>query len=322
MKNPVKTIVFLIVIITIVAGAYYEIADKNIGGKLVAPKNTGNLEIYIQNTSLISNVSAVYMTFSTASLYAEFQGWTNYTSGLRTANLLEPSSPNGTLVDNLSLSPQTFSAVGLNVESVTATINGVNKTLSLASNSIVVSHSFSVLEKKTTSVSIQFDLGSDLNLKSLAFTPNIQSSINGTGANGMANFYVYDAPSYNVSAVYMTFSEISVHGNITGWSNYTTTSNQTVNILNRTQAEAALIGSLSLTAQNYTMMRLYVQNVTATVNGVNETFNLSAPYAFITTPFSVTANGIVNVEIQFNLATDLHVQNKQFTPLVGTTLTH
>lgn len=321
MKNPVKTIVFIVVVITIVAGAYYEISNNNIGSKLISSSNTGNLDIYVTNSSVQNNVSAVYMSFTTASLYEDFHGWTNYTMGVKTVNILSPETPLGALVDNISLSPQTFSAVGLNVNNVTATINGVNKTLYLASNSIIVSHSFSVSQHKTTSVSIEFNLGSDLNLKDLAFTPNIQSSINSTGSNGMADFYVYDSPAPNVSAVYLTFSEISVHGVNTGWSNYTTPVNETINILNRSLANASLVGSLNLSAQQYTMIRLYLNNVTVTINGVNETFNISAPYAFINHPFNVTANGTVNVSIQFNLKQDLDYADNSFNPFLGKTVT-
>lgn len=325
MNSSVKAAVVIVAVLAVVAGAFYEVGVKqNLGDKLVAPQNSGNLNVYVYDAPAAGNVTAVYMTFSVVSLYVNFQGWTNYTLAKHTIEISNLTSTNALLLQNLSLAPQQYSAVGLYVTNVSATINGTDKPFKLASTDIFVSHQFAVITNKTTDVSIQFDLISDLNLDSLVFTPNVGTSF-ATGQKGQnnatANFYVYDAPpsSYNVSAVYMSFSNISLHGEQTGWVNYSVT-NGSINIYNRSEANASLLNSVNISAQNYTMIRLYLQNVTATVNGVNETFKIASPYAMINHPFNVSANGTINVKIQFDLLKDLNVNGQVFTPLIGTTV--
>ncbi len=323
MNSSVKALVFTVAVLAIVAGAYYEIQTKqDLGTKLIAPQNSGQLDLYVYDAPA-HNVSAVYMTFSVISLYVNFVGWTNYSLGKKTVDISDLGASNASLLTGLSLSPQQYTAVGLYVTNVVATVNNVNETFSLASQHALVSHSFSVVTNKTTNIDIQFYLGSDLNLNTKVFTPGIGTSFSagksGSIVNGTANFFTYDKPSLNVSAVYLNFSEISLHGVQTGWNNYSVT-NQTINIFNRSAANASLLNSLSLAPQQYTMIRLYVQNVTATVNGVNETFKIASPYAFINQPFNITSKGTVNVMIQFNLTADLNVNGRMFTPLIGTTV--
>ncbi len=321
METSVKTLVFVTVVITIVAGAGYAIqSNHTIGNKLIGPQTDGNLDVYVYNMPVDYNVSAVYMTFTSVSLYVNFQGWTNYSLEKRTVEISNPSSASMFLVSNITLSQQNFTAIKLNLAGVTANIAGSNKSLSLAATDVFVSHSFSVLDNKTTNVEIMFDLSNDLNLNKSTFTPNIGSSFNTGNASspqsGFANFYVYDAPSYNVSAVYLNFSGISLHGVQTGWVNYSL-SNRSIDILGLTAANASLLGNISVSAENYTMIRLDIQNVTVTVNGVNETFKMASPFAEINHPFDILTNGTMNMKIQFNLNQDVNVHGEVFTPMIG-----
>lgn len=135
-------------------------------------------------------------------------------------------------------------------------------------------------------------------------------------SNGTLNVYVQDAPTTNVSAVYITFSAVSVHGNQTNWTNYTV-GKTTVNILNLTTTNASLLKSITLQAQKYTMIRLYISAVNVTVNGSNVSFALHAPFAFINHSFTVSKNSATQLNIDFNLNQDLNLQSKIFTPNIG-----
>ena len=133
---------------------------------------------------------------------------------------------------------------------------------------------------------------------------------------GTLNVYVQDAPTANVSAVYITFSAVSVHGNQTNWTNYSV-GKTTVNILNLTTTNASLLKSVTLQAQKYTMIRLYISSVNVTVNGSNVSFALKAPFAFINHPFTVSKNSATQLNIDFNLNQDLNMQSQIFTPNIG-----
>ncbi len=137
---------------------------------------------------------------------------------------------------------------------------------------------------------------------------------------GTLNVYVQDAPISNVSAVYITFDAVSVHGNQTNWTNYTV-GNTTVNILNLTTTNASLLKSITLQAERYTMIRLYISSVVVTEQGKNVSFTLHAPFAFINHPFVVSHNSATNVNIEFNLNQDLNMQSKMFTPNIGMVVT-
>lgn len=134
---------------------------------------------------------------------------------------------------------------------------------------------------------------------------------------GTLDVYVQDAPINNVSAVYITFSAVAVHGNQTNWTNYSV-GNTTVNILNLTTTNASLLKSVTLQAQTYTMIRLYITSVNVTENGQNVTFTLQAPFAFINHSFVVKPNSSTKLNIEFNLNQDLNMQSKIFTPNIGT----
>lgn len=322
-----KTIAFILVMISIASGAYYGlVVNGNIGNQLVTNQNSqnaGNLALLIQD-SPAPEVNGVYISFSNVVLYEVFGGHLNYSIGNQTVNIMQFTNHNSSILQNLSLMPDQYQGIGLIVTSAVVNENGVNRTFSLASREALVSHTFSVVKNRTTDINFDFNLQGDLNLSSGVFTPNVGTSFT-TGTpdshiNGTMAFHVYDAPMAGVSAVYLTFSNISLHGVQTGWTNYSV-SNRTMDILNLTQANASLLDSLTLGVQNYTMIRLFLKNVTVTVDGVNETFRSAAPFAFVNQPFNVSANGTTNVEIQFNLAKDLNMHARMLTPKIGTVIT-
>ena len=71
---------------------------------------------------------------------------------------------------------------------------------------------------------------------------------------GSVNVKVADAP-VGASAVYITFKDVYVHSNSSGWQNFTVAS-KTIDILNLTTTNASLFGSISLKAGTYTMIKL------------------------------------------------------------------
>ncbi len=133
---------------------------------------------------------------------------------------------------------------------------------------------------------------------------------------GTAKVYVQDAPISNVTAVYITFSEVALHGNKTGWANYSISST-TVNILGLTTTNASLLKSITLQAERYTMIRLYISSVNVSILGQNYTFTLSSPFAFINHTFVVSAHSSTAIHIEFNLSQDLNLNAKIFTPNIG-----
>ena len=134
--------------------------------------------------------------------------------------------------------------------------------------------------------------------------------------DGHVAMKVADAPNSSVSGVFITFSDVSLHNNASGWTNYSVKST-TVNILGLTATNASLLTNITLSAGTYTMIRLFITNVTVDMLGVNISFSLHAPFAFINHPFKVSAHGNLNVVIEFNLSQDLSLTSKVFTPNVG-----
>ena len=144
---------------------------------------------------------------------------------------------------------------------------------------------------------------------------------NSMQSNGNIAISVADANTLQqVDAVYITFGSVALHSNggnnSSGWMNYSVLT-KTVNILGLTTSNASLLSNITLHAGKYTMIRLYITNVTVNILGVNYTFTLSAPYAFINRPFTVSAHSTTNVIIDFNLNSDLNLNSKIFTPYVG-----
>ena len=134
--------------------------------------------------------------------------------------------------------------------------------------------------------------------------------------NSTAKIEVADQPVGNVSAVFITFTNISLHGNTSGWKNYTLPS-KTVNILGVTTTNASLIGTITLSPQKYTMMRIYIQNVTVVVAGIHVNLRLASSFGFINHPFNISAHSSSDIIIEFNLQSDINLSSEIFTPSIG-----
>lgn len=149
-------------------------------------------------------------------------------------------------------------------------------------------------------------------LAGLVYYQSSQAAAN----DGHVAMKVADAPNLGASAVFMTFSSVSLHSNVSGWTNYSVKST-TINILDVTNANASLLSNITLKAGTYTMIRLYITNVSVDILGVTVNFTLHSPFAFANHPFKVSAKGNLNVIVDFNLSSDLNLNAKVFTPNVG-----
>lgn len=134
---------------------------------------------------------------------------------------------------------------------------------------------------------------------------------------GSVNVKVADAP-VGASAVYITFKDVYVHSNSSGWQNFTVAS-KTIDILNLTTTNASLFGSISLKAGTYTMIKLAIVNVTVVMGGQHVNFTSANGYVDIVTPFTVSAHSTTNLIIEFNLTQDLNLMAKTFTPTASMT---
>lgn len=129
---------------------------------------------------------------------------------------------------------------------------------------------------------------------------------------------VADSPIITASAVYITFSAVAVHGNNnSGWENYTFKHAETVNILGLTVSNASLLSSVKLTAQTYTMFRLYITNVTVVIAGVAINFTLASTFGFLNHPVTIAAGSTSTIVFEFNLTQDLNLSSHIFTPNLG-----
>ncbi|MGC8655453.1 MAG: DUF4382 domain-containing protein [Thermoplasmata archaeon] len=135
-------------------------------------------------------------------------------------------------------------------------------------------------------------------------------------SNGNMNIRVSDASITGIMAVYITFNQVAIHGNKTGWTNYSFSS-QTINILGLTINNSKSIGNFSLSAQKYTMLRIYIQSVSVTTPAGNITLKLSSPFVFINHPINISAHSTTDVVIEFNLQQSINMESKVFTPYVG-----
>jgi hypothetical protein len=153
---------------------------------------------------------------------------------------------------------------------------------------------------------------------------------NETQNTGTMTLSVADAGISGATAVYITFSNFSIHkapGNGSssnasnssngGWTNYSV-GTKTINILNLNISNASLLGKISLTAGTYTMFRFYITNVTVDFTSLgNVSFILTSHFAFVSKAIKISAHSTTNEVFDFNLAQDLNLTSNVFTPNIG-----
>ncbi len=139
------------------------------------------------------------------------------------------------------------------------------------------------------------------------------------GSNsGTLSMSVADTPIANVSAAYLTFSQVQVHSaNSSSWETFNI-STQTINVYAVSVTNPTFLSTINLGAGKYTQIRLYIQNVTVVVNGISEKFTMASQYALINHPFNISAHGTTKMTIDFSISQSLNLQSMIFTPSVGT----
>lgn len=130
---------------------------------------------------------------------------------------------------------------------------------------------------------------------------------------GSVHVEVADAPSGNVSAVYITFDAVYMHSTTAGWKNFSIGA-KTVNILHLSISNASLLSSVNIAPGKYTMIRLAIVNVTVKISGFSFAFTPSNGYVDIVSPFTVSAHSTTTLVIDFNLTQDLNIRSQVFTP--------
>ncbi len=152
-------IVFAIIIIALGGYNYYEFT------------NTGNMSISVSDLP-DSNVTAVYITFTSVALHSNTSGWQNFTVG-KTVNIYDLTTSNASLLVNISLHAGKYTMIRLYISNVVITISGKNYSFDRSAPFAFINHPFAVSAHSTTSLTIEFDLRSDLNLQSKIFTPYV-----------------------------------------------------------------------------------------------------------------------------------------------------
>lgn len=162
-----KAIIGTAVVVVIIAAAlggffYYD-----------STASTGHMAISVADTPVLSDVGAVYISFSAVELHSNTSGWTNYTVPSTTINILGLTATNASLLTNVSLHSGTYTTIRLFIKNVTVEVLGANISFTMASNFAFINHPFTVSAKSTTGIIIDFNLNQDLNLNSKVFTPNV-----------------------------------------------------------------------------------------------------------------------------------------------------
>ena len=142
----------------------------------------------------------------------------------------------------------------------------------------------------------------------------------GYNTGGKLNVSVADLAGPGVSAVFITFTGVDVHStggnNSSGWHNYNLTAT-TINIFNVNMTNPSFLSSLSLSAGNYSQIRLNITEVVATIGGVNLTMKMASQYALVIHPFTISSHTTTNMVIDFKLNTASMMTSGQFTPVIG-----
>ncbi len=135
--------------------------------------------------------------------------------------------------------------------------------------------------------------------------------------DGVIKFSAADSPiTEGISGVYITFSQIEMHSNNSGWLDFSIPQT-TINIFNFTINNPAFIASLNIPSGRYTMMRVYIKSVSVDLMGNNITLNLSSHWGFVNHPLVILAHSTSNVVLEFNLNECININSKIFTPYIG-----
>ncbi|MDG6901833.1 MAG: DUF4382 domain-containing protein [Nitrososphaerota archaeon] len=115
------------------------------------------------------------------------------------------------------------------------------------------------------------------------------------GGNGSLAIGVTDSPVSNVSHIYLTISDIQLQGQGNSSVNFkvNSTSFDLLSFVNVTK----MLGSESIPAGNYTMIRFTILSATATIGGKNTTLNVPSGQVKVPLSFRIASGKTTTVVI-------------------------
>jgi len=149
---------------------------------------------------------------------------------------------------------------------------------------------------------------------------------------GFLEIRVTDAPNYDISAVYLTISNIEVHQPQTGeqeaadegpWETVIGESH-TFELLKLRGGIEQVLGSRQLPVGHYSQIRLDVEEVIVTVNGEDRIAKVPSGEVKLVGSFEIEAGQTTALTLDFDAAESVRVLgngNVNFTPVVHVTVT-
>lgn len=129
---------------------------------------------------------------------------------------------------------------------------------------------------------------------------------------GAVEVRVTDAPADNITSVNVTVDEISIHragaGNESGWEtipivvNGDVVANVTFDLYQIVGNETVLGYEPSVTAGNYTQLRMHIISVNVTIDGELRSASVPSEWLKIVRPFDVVSGGTTTLVIDFDVA--------------------
>ena len=101
-----KAIIGIVAVVIIAAG---------VGGYLYYnnTSTTGHMVVSVADAPVMSDVGAVYISFSAVELHSNTSGWTNYSVPSTTINILGLTTTNASLLTNITLHSGTYTTIRL-----------------------------------------------------------------------------------------------------------------------------------------------------------------------------------------------------------------
>ncbi len=134
--------------------------------------NTGVVNFKAADGTL-ANISAAYLTFEAISVYSGNSKWTNYSTGNVTLNILGKTASNPSPIVSLILGAQAYTMFRVSIKNVTIVYSGKAIGMKVTSSFASVEYSLNVTSGSTSSLILEFNLQTDIDITTQQFTPTI-----------------------------------------------------------------------------------------------------------------------------------------------------
>ena len=121
----------------------------------------------------LANISAAYLTFETISVYSGNSKWTNYSTGNVTLNILGKTASNPSPIVSLILGAQAYTMFRVSIKNVTIVCSGKAIGMKVTSSFASVEYALNVTSGSTSSLILEFNLQTDIDITTQQFTPTI-----------------------------------------------------------------------------------------------------------------------------------------------------